>query len=49
MDGHSAITQLQEISKEFKQGKLDLATNADVQVLGMEGENTLRRIELEPV
>ena len=41
MDGRSAITRLQEIAKEFEQGKLDLATNADVQVLGVEGESAV--------
>ena len=38
IDGRSAITRLQEIAKEFKQGKLSLATNGDVTVAGVQGE-----------
>ena len=49
MDGRSAITRLQEIAKEFEQGKLDLATNADVKVTSGGGENLLRWIELAEV
>ena len=43
MDGRSAITRLQEIAKEFEQGKLDLVTNADVSVAGVEGERVFQQ------
>ena len=41
IDGRSAITRLQEIAEEFGQGKLSLATNANVAVAGMEGESAV--------
>ena len=46
VDGRSAITRLQEIAEEFKQGKLDLVTNVDVQVLGVQGERRMQSTDL---
>ena len=38
-EGRAAIQQLQSIAEEFENGKLDIATTADVQVEGVEGES----------
>ena len=38
LEGRAAIQQLQSIAEEFEKGKLDIATTADVQVAGVEGE-----------
>ena len=50
MDGRSAITRLQEIAVDFQQGKLHLATNANVNVAGVQGECVcFRAIDWSPL
>ena len=38
LEGRAAIQQLQSVAEEFEKGKLEIATTADVQVAGVEGE-----------
>ena len=37
-DGRAAIQQLQSVAEEFENGKLEIATTANMQVAGVEGE-----------
>ena len=38
LEGRAAIQQLQSVAEEFEKGKLEIATTADVQVAGVQGE-----------
>ena len=38
LEVRAAIQQLQSVAEEFEKGKLEIATTADVQVAGVEGE-----------
>ena len=47
LEGRAAIQQLQSVAEEFEKGKLEIATTADVQVAGVEGEFRLFNVCIE--